>query len=268
MNDNSDPVSAESETAPVEVRTYFVRKRNALVARADFSGLFVDYYLHQGQLGMHHAPFHDGMFKEALAALTLHCASRPWNETMAWTLHFQRPLLNLFVTGDNTRGTVIGQIFTDEVKDLGRNAFFADVVKEGRPLRRSSVEFTTAEVFRAVETYYARSEQRPARYFVHGADDFVMVSAQPDCDLEWIELLTDGGIRALDRNEQLRLLESRRYRWFCGCSHQRMMEALEPVMKSDPSGLFGGEASLRMRCPRCGRRHLITRESMEAFLAE
>src|SRR5882757_1216893 len=81
----------------LEIRTYFVRGRNALVARADFGELFVDYYLHQGQHGYQHIPAHDGLLKEALAALALHCASRPWNEAVAWTIHFQQPLLNLFL---------------------------------------------------------------------------------------------------------------------------------------------------------------------------
>ena len=36
----------------------------------------------------------------------LHCASRPWNEAAAWTIHFQQPRLNLFITGDNAAGTV------------------------------------------------------------------------------------------------------------------------------------------------------------------
>ncbi|HEY2343571.1 MAG TPA: disulfide bond chaperone, partial [Chthoniobacteraceae bacterium] len=53
----------------LEVRSYFVRQRNVLVARADFGELYVDYYLHQGQHGYQHAPFHDGMLKEALAGL-------------------------------------------------------------------------------------------------------------------------------------------------------------------------------------------------------
>ena len=114
----------------LEVRSYFVRGRNALVTRADFGEMYVDYYLHQGQHGYQHAPAHDGMLKEALAALTLHCASRPWNESWAWTLHFHEPLLNLFVAGDNRRGTVVGQIFTEDVKDDGRSVFFADCVRE------------------------------------------------------------------------------------------------------------------------------------------
>src|SRR6187402_499320 len=64
--------------AGIEVRTYFVRGRNALLARVDFGELFVDYYLHLSANRIKVAPEHDALFKRALAAFTLHCASRPW----------------------------------------------------------------------------------------------------------------------------------------------------------------------------------------------
>jgi redox-regulated HSP33 family molecular chaperone len=263
---NADEAAATARRG-LEVRTYFVRGRNALVARADFADMYVDYYLHQGQHGYQHAPEHDGMLKEALAALTLHCASRPWNESWAWTLHYREPLLNLFVAGDNRRGTVVGQIFTEDVKDDGRSVFFADCVRERGEPRRSYVEITGREPMRAVEQFYAQSEQRPARYFQHGIEDFVMISAQPQCDLAWIESLDDSAIRVLDETETLSLLEQRYYRWECGCTHERMLSILAPVMRSDPEGLFGFDALLRLSCPRCGARHTITREALEAYLA-
>ena len=188
----------------LEVRTYFVRGRNALVARADFSDLYVDYYLHQGQHSYQHDPRHDEMLKEALAAQTLHSASRPRNEVCAWTIHFQEPLLNLFVSGNNRLGTVVGQLFTDNVKDKGQNLFLADVVRGQEAARRSATEFDGADVFRAVERYYEQSEQRPARYFRHGPEDFVMVSAQPDCDVAWLGSLDDERIRRIDRGRNAR----------------------------------------------------------------
>ena len=261
-------MATEEQTEGLEVRTYFVRERNALVARADFGELYVDYYLHQGQYGYQHSPEHDGMLKEALAALTLHCASRPWNEAWAWTIHFHRPLINLFVTGDNRRGIIVGQIFTENVKDDGRNLFCADLVKEREGSRRSAVEFKGADPFAIVEQYYAQSEQRPARYFRQGAEDFVMVSAQPGCDLEWFNSLDDEKVRSLDQDETLSLLEQRTYRWGCGCSQERMFSILAPIMRSDPAGLFGDEPVIRISCPRCGALHMITRESLEAYLAE
>ena len=251
----------------LEIRTYFVRRRNALVARADFGELYVDYYLHQGQHGYQHAPEHDGMLKEALAAMTLHCASRPRTESAAWTIHFQEPLLNLFVTGDSRRGTVVGQLFTDSVKDSGKNLFLADVVEAGEQARRSAVDFEGFSVFRAAEHYYGQSEQRVARYFQHGPEDFVLVSAQPQCDLAWLAALDDTAIRALDATEELSLLESRSYRWECGCTQERMFAVLASVMRTDPEGLFGEEAVVRMSCPRCGARHTITREALEAYVA-
>jgi molecular chaperone Hsp33 len=251
----------------LEVRTYFVRGRNALVARADFGELYVDYYLHQGQYNHHHAPEHDGMLKEALAALTLHCASRPWNEAWAWTIHFHEPLLNLFVTGDNRRGIIVGQLFTENVKDDGRNLFCADLVKEREGSRRSAVEFEARSPFAIVEEYYAQSEQRPARYFPIGVEDFVMVSAQPGCDMEWFHALDDDSIRALDATETLSLLEQRAYRWGCGCTEERMFAILAPIMRTDAAGLFGEEDSIRITCPRCGALHIITREALEAYVA-
>lgn len=260
--------SEDPTTQGLEVRTYFVRGRNALIARADFGELYVDYYLHQGQHGWQHVPAHDEMLKEAFAALTLHCASRPWNESWAWTIHFTKPLLNLFVTGDNRFGKIVGQLFTDNVKDDGCPLFLAELVRERGEPRRSVVELDPdkPDVLAAVERFYQMSEQRPARYFRHGPEDFVIVSAQPQCDLAWLEQLDDAAIRVLDQTEQLSLLEVRRYRWECGCNQERMLGVLAPIMRSDPEGLFGPDPLIRMSCPRCGARYVITREALEAYV--
>ena len=251
----------------LEVRSYFVRGRNALLTRADFGELYVDYYLHQGQLGAQHEPAHDGLLKQALAAVTLHAAARPWSESIAWTMHLREPLLNLFVAADNRLGTVIGQLFTEDVKDDGQQLFVADVVRERADARRSAIEFTGGDVFRAVEQYYVQSEQRPARFFQYGPEDFVFLSAQPQCDLAWLEGLDDAAMLTLDHTEELSLLETRRYRWECGCTQARMFAVLAGVMRSDPDGLFGAESVLRMSCPRCGARHTITREALEAYVS-
>ncbi|PTY00079.1 Hsp33 family molecular chaperone HslO [Opitutus sp. ER46] len=252
----------------LEVRTYFVRNRNALLARADFGDLFVDYYLH---LGAHHirvAPEHDAMFKRALAVFTLHSASRPWNEMTAWTMNFQAPLVNLFLTSDNDTGAVTGRVFDENVKEGPENLFFADVVRGNQPKRRSMVSFEGSDPVAAVEKFYAQSEQRGARIFQLGDEDFAMVSEHPDCDLTWFRQLDVEQVRILDQHEQLVLLERRIQRWHCGCNQQRMMQVLAPTMQQDPEGLFGIDPKLEIRCPRCGARHTITREAMEAYLAQ
>ncbi|MDR1191330.1 MAG: Hsp33 family molecular chaperone HslO [Verrucomicrobiales bacterium] len=256
----------ENPDAPadgLEVRAYFVRHRNALLTRAEFSELYVDYYLHLAANNIKVAADHDRLFKETLAALTLHLAARPHNEMAAWTVNFQSPLVNIFVTGDNESRGVTGQVFTENIKHADRNYFYADVVRGPEPARRSAVEFTGGDVFAAVTRYYTQSEQRPARLFRFAEEDFVMVSAQPDCDLTWLAALTDADIRALDQREQLSLLEQRRYRWHCGCDEQRLLSLLAPSFRRDPAGLFGDEPALRVSCPRCGSRYTITREAME-----
>jgi molecular chaperone Hsp33 len=256
----------ESTTEPqgIEVRTYFVRERNALVARAQFSDLFVDYYLHQGQHSYTHKREDDSLLKDALSALTLHCASRPWNETTAWTIHFAERKLNIFVTGDNTRGAVVGQLFTEQVKEDGRNLFSSDIVRGLGTPRRSVVELEKADVFLGVEQYYAQSEQLPARLFRHGDEDVVMVTAHPDIDMAWFESLTEESIRTIDQTNTLALLERRTYKWDCGCDDKKLMRVLSPHFKKDPDALFGDEPIIRMSCPRCGAKYIITREAMEA----
>ena len=56
MPETTPPNTAD---AGLEVRTHFVRNRHALVARADFAELFVDYYLHLGANQIKVAPEHD-----------------------------------------------------------------------------------------------------------------------------------------------------------------------------------------------------------------
>ena len=76
------PAEAASQ---LDLKCYFVRHRNALLVRGDFSGLFMDYYIHLMDIGVKHPPELDRMLKEALVGVTMHCASRPWNERHAWT---------------------------------------------------------------------------------------------------------------------------------------------------------------------------------------
>jgi molecular chaperone Hsp33 len=46
-----------------------------------------------------------------------------------------------------------------------------------------------------------------------------------------------------------------------------MLEVLAPAMRDDPDALFGGEPKLEIRCPRCGARHVVTREALDAHVA-
>lgn len=254
--------------AGLDVNTHFVRARNAMVARADFGALFVDYYLHLGANAMKPAPEHDALFKRALVAFVLHCASRPRNELTAWTINFQAPRVNLFLTGDNELGTVTGRIFDENVKELPENIFYSDVVRGRGEKRRSAVTFTGADPLVAAEKFYTQSEQRAARYFQVREEEWAMVTEHPDCDLEWFKALTIEGARELAANEPLGFLEKRVCRWHCGCNQAKLMEVLAPAMRNDPVALFQDDLEIEIRCPRCAGRHTLTRAALAAFVAE
>jgi hypothetical protein len=252
----------------VEAQTWFVRGRNAMLARAPMGDLYVDYYLHLAKYHIHPLPEHDALFKRALALFVLHCASRPHNEHIAWTINFPGPRVNLFLVGDNETGAVTGRIFDQHVKDGDANLFYADVVRGSGDKRRSAVSFTSPDPIEAVEKFYEQSEQRLGRCFQLGEEDFAFVTEHPDCDLPWLRALTPEAVAQLATAEDLGPLERRVYRWHCGCNQQRMMEVLAPAMRQDPQDLFGDEPKLEIACPRCGAHHVITREAMESYLAD
>jgi molecular chaperone Hsp33 len=262
----SEPASEPVNGA--EITTDFVRHRNVLLVRGDLSPLFVDYYLHLADNQLKPTPEEDRLFKQALAAFALHCASRPRFEHLAWTIGLQDPRLNLFLAGDNDDCTVVGRTFTENVREADENVFYADLIpRRGAEKRRSVVNFAGTDLFRAVENYYATSEQRTARYFHLGEDQFAMLVSHPDCDEKWLAAVDTAGVQDVAKNEIVSRIERRAYRWNCGCTQQKIMGAIAPAARDDLSGLFGEQESIHVQCPRCAAMHIITREAMEAFLA-
>jgi molecular chaperone Hsp33 len=262
----SDTQQPDALSRGVEIRTYFVRERNALVARADFGPLYVDYYLHLMEHGIRHEPQFDALLKDALALIALHAASRPLNENWAWTINLQHPLANIFAVADSQRGTVAGNLFTEGVKQAGHSLFCSQMFNDRGLRRNSTVEFDGSDLLRAAARYYAQSEQRPARWFRLDEEDIVMIAAQPGCDLDWFHALDLDAMRSLDKHETLSLLEQRFYRFECGCNQERILALIAPMVKVSAESLFDGAETISITCPRCGARHHVTRETVEAFL--
>lgn len=261
--------SNPAEPTGAIVTVDFVRHRNALVVRADLGPLFTDYYLHLADHGLHYTAEQDAVFKDALAAFTLHCGSRPMHEYTGWTLSLQQPRLNVFLAGDNEDCSVIGRLFTEGVKEAAQNIFFCDSLpRRGSEKRRSVVNFAGADIFAAVRAFYATSEQRPVRHFELGEDEFAMLVSHPDCDLPWFNSLDIAGVKGLAEAETLTRIDRRLYRWDCGCSQQKILAAIAPAFRSDPDGIFGDSESIRVQCPRCAAAHVLTKEAMEAYLEQ
>jgi molecular chaperone Hsp33 len=244
----------------VRVECRFIRGRNALLCAADFSAMFMDLYLHLGQTGVVLGSGADEKLKLLLAALTLHGASRPHAETCAWTMHLEEEGMNLFAVAENPTGHVTGQVFTENVRPAGGNVLHAEVAEAGGARRRSSVDFAGADIFAAAAEYYGRSEQRPARYFELDGDRFALLAAQPDCDTEWVAGVGEDEVCSLANERSRPPLETRTYRFCCGCSPVRVAEALAPALRGDLDGVFGGDTHITVTCPRCGLRHELARE--------
>ena len=250
-----------SEDSMVEVRCYFVRHKNALAVRANFSQIYMDHYLHLLENQIKLEQENDQKLKDALAGCALHLASRPWGEVSAWTIHFADPLINIFVTGNSNERNLIVRVFTENIRDDQKNLFIAQINNFPKEPRRSVIEFDpNNSMFKIIENYYLQSEQRLARFFNYSEEEFVFISAQPDCDEEWVSSLSDSKIKTLDKDEDLSLLEKRYYHYHCGCTKERILRALMNAKKEE---VFGEEESISIECPRCAKRIPITVREFE-----
>jgi molecular chaperone Hsp33 len=254
----------DPELSVVEVRSYFVRKRNALLVRGRFSPLYLDYYLHLMQHQLKYEEQMDGMLKDALAGLTLHLCSRPQDEGCAWTLNFHEPLMNLFVTGSTRPGRVTGRIFTEDVKDSGKTLFIAQTTRPNHSPRQSMVELEGTDVLASIEAFYTQSEQRLTRLFRLAEEEFLQISAEPDCDEEWLSQLTLEDVLAIGEKEHLTLLETRGYVLECGCSPERLYPLISRLPEEDLEFVFE-DGVAQMQCPRCGARYRTEKGEFEEW---
>ena len=245
----------------IEVRCYFVRHRNALAVRGNFGPVYMDHYLHLMQHQIRTNPDNDQKLKDALAGIALHLASRPWDEVSAWTIHFSDPLMNLFVTGNSNEGNIIGRIFTEGIRDDKRNLFITQINNFPKEPRLSAIDFkASASIFQIIQEYYKQSEQRLVKFFNYSEEEFVFISAQPECDEDWLLSLNDESIRSLDKDEELSLLEKRHYSYRCGCTKERIINALATTSKDE---VLGNKESVNIECPRCAAITVISSKDFD-----
>jgi molecular chaperone Hsp33 len=245
-----------------KIESVFVRKRNALVLRGCFTPIYTDYYLHLMQHGIRHAPELDQMLKDALAMLTLHLVARPWAETIAWTANLRAPRVNLFVTGSSKDENIVGRIFSQDVREPDRNLFYSQTTTPNlTEPRTSTLEVEGKDPVRWVSDFYDQSEQRPARAFRLEDEHFVLVAAQPDCDLEWFESLDEAAVAGIDTGEETSVLETRRFRFHCGCTLDRILPVLGG-WRDRLDDLFEDADVIRLECPRCAARYKVTRDML------
>jgi molecular chaperone Hsp33 len=245
------------------IESIFVRHRNALLVRGQFTPIYTDYYLHLMQHGIRYPAELDQMLKDALAVLTLHLVARPWAETLAWTANLRAPRLNLFVTGSSLTEAVTGRIFTEDVREPDRNFFYSQTTTlDGAAPSLSSMEVEGTDPVRWISQFYEQSEQRPARAFRLDDENFALVAAQPDCDLAWLAALDETAVCNICFQQETKLLETRRFRFHCGCSIERILPVLGG-WRNRLDELFHGTAAITIQCPRCAAKYRVSREMLE-----
>lgn len=244
-----------------KVESIFIRHRNVLAVRADFTPVFTDYYLHLMDIGERHPENLDATLKDLLAVLTLHLTARPWAETIAWTANLRAPRVNFFATGSSTNEYITGRLFTEDVREPDRNFLYSQTTQAGAEPRTSTIEVETTSPLEWLQHFYDQSEQRPGKVFQLSDDNYLLVAAQPDFDEEWFNSLTKDQAATLTETEEHKVLETRKFRFDCGCSLERILPSLS-AWKEKQDELFGEDDTLSIQCPRCARRYTVSREDL------
>ncbi|MFD0895916.1 disulfide bond chaperone [Luteolibacter ambystomatis] len=260
MSDESGQLESPEEFTKIE--SIYVRHRNALMVRGQFTPIYTDYYLHLMQHGIRHNGDLDLMLKDFMALITLHTVARPWAETIAWTVNLRAPRINLFTTASSLQESVVGRLFTEDVREPDRNLFYSQVLAPNQHEPRiSTLEVEGKDPVEWLAQYYRQSEQRPGRAFRLEDENFVLIVAQPDCDMEWFNALDDAAVEVIETTEETKLLESRRFRFHCGCTLDKILPVLGN-WRERPDELFEGDDVITIQCPRCAARYAITRDML------
>ena len=171
-------------------------------------------------------------------------------------------MANLFVSGSSLTESVVGRVFTQDVKEPEENTLYSTMLCKGQEPRYSVVPIPGASPAQWVEEFYKQSEQRTARCIELPDECYTMVTAQPDADEEWLNSLNQEKMAHLEENENTRVLETRRFRFYCGCTLDRILPTLKALQEKEKD-LFQGENELEITCPRCAAIYRVTRENLE-----
>lgn len=251
---------------PVDTHTKidstFIRHRNVLMLKGQFTPIYTDLILHLMEEKIKHKEVLTSTLKDLLALLPLHLTARPWAETLAWTINLRAPRVNFFVTGGSVEESIVGTVFTENIRETDRNLLYSQTLLPGKESRKSTIDLQTNDPIEWIERYYEQSEQRPARAFRLPDENYVLLAAQPQADLEWLESLTQEDVLEILDKEETKLLETRKFRFHCGCSAQKLIDSLQGY-KGHSEELFQGDPALEVTCPRCGKKYIVTPDMLE-----
>ena len=242
------------------VTRHLALEREAVFVRVDITELFTAYLAHVNRW----VGTPDGlaltMMRQALGGAIMHIATRPPEESVAWTLNIQKPPLNLFFTARNADSSVAGRVFTENVRTTAMSRLFVESLSPQKPEPiRSTIDVRGLDVLQIFEQYYERSEQTGARFFELAEYDLLMVQGLPDVDEKWLASL-DRDSACEHASNSARLVDEREFEFRCGCDAQRMLSVMRGLYEGKEDELFQGDDSVEVFCPRCGHRWSILRK--------
>ena len=249
-----------SQPGEAVVRRYLDKKHEAIFARGDFAPLFAAYDAHTRLWKIEPDALARIMMRQALGGAALYLSCRPLDEDIGWTLNIARPPLNLFFTGSAGSRNVTGRAFVEGIETTDVSRLFVDRKRRAEEPFRSVIDVKGHDVLFILERYSLQSDQASARFFEVSDDDYLMVAALPTDERDWIA--------SLDRNSALELLDGlppldERSFWFqCGCDPDRMKATIKTLFEGRLDELFGGDDSVEINCPRCGRTWSLARDAL------
>jgi len=191
----------------------------------------------------------------------LHLTARPWAETIAWTANLRAPRVNFFATGSSVHEYIVGRLFTEDVREPDRNFLYSQTTIPGNEPRTSTIEVETSNPLEWLRHFYDQSEQRPGKAFHLQDDTYALIAAQPDFDEEWFDGLDAAQVARIGEAEESKLLETRKFKFACGCSLERILPSLS-AWKDNPEALFGDDQELSLQCPRCAKKYRVSRQDL------
>ncbi len=255
----------DAPESTIEVRRTLLRDHDALLAVGDFGPLFEAYHRHAERWDLPLDGLGVIMMHQALAAVALQLCFRVPQERAAWTVNVHHPPLNLFVTGGGEEGDLVGRYYDQDVATVGENRLYVQRSRPEGEVSRSVLSVEGLDVFEMAEAYYDKSEQLPARILELSSSEMAMALALPGVDVTWLKGLDGAAIRKLDAEGEL--METRRFRFHCGCDRERIVRAMARMFHHDPEQVFEGHEEVETRCPRCGARWTVARADFDQAVA-
>ena len=256
-------MSSPTSAGAAHIQRYLDPGRRMALSHGNFAAFFQVYQEHVERWELPMDGLALALMREGLASAALHLVTRPTDESFAVTVNIVSPPLNLFMAGDAGANTMTGRAFLEGVKTEADSRFFVQSHRPTLEPSQSTIDVQGLDVLGMFEAYYARSEQNPARFFDLDDDRYLFVLALPDTDPALVRNLDRDAARAL-LESPLTPLETREVVYRCGCTRERMLDALRSIFEGNADELFQGDAEVETFCPRCGARWAVTREAFES----